>query len=863
MGVKSGIKGFILTALILSAAFFAGGLFPFGYGTVSWCDMNQQAIPLLCDFKDILAGKDGLFLNLHNAGGMDFYGVFFFFLSNPFSFLALFVEKAQIPFLMNVLVLLKLCFSALFASFVFTKLFPKSGGNLSAVLGTVYALCGYGMMFYQNIMWLDIMYLFPVIMLGIYKLTRKNKPLLLTVSLSICIIFNFYISFMVFLFLIFFFGLLALFYRSIERKIYFGLGVCGLSSLLTTAAVLIPCFLQYSGSARGGGIINELKNSDFFAHTDTTLPILLSSGIIFATLIFVLPKFSVKDKDTKFLFTLFCILALPLVIEPVNLMWHTGSYMSFPARYGFITVFVGLMLVAKELENVNSPKKSSITATICLSALSLGVMAFIFAFSKENISILSKYTQTLWGDRSSLKGLIILCIISVLGFFCVLFCYRRKYLTRNVAALLLSVTVAAEGICAVSVYMTPAKEKLSLYNYQSFLTLSDEIDRDGFYRVNTTRKLIDANMTGAAGFNSLSHYTSLNNKDYMLAAKQLGYSGYWMETGNWGGSIISDALLSVGYTVNSNGYDFTAAENPYFLGLGIKAEGSIPENLYHADRLLNLGKAFAEFTNTENAVTRYEPKTTVNCAYYRNEEGSYVIADSYDGSLEYEILVKENQVLYFDCYNGFSNNLVEEINDCFEVYVNGTLFTASYPTQKQNGLLKLGSFKNKTVNITINVLKSAECVSFGIYGVDEQTVKSAVEKSESLNLNYRNGKVTGEVNNVGNYFISLPYSENYKITLNGEKLDYTKAFTGFIAVEIPSRGTLEISRSPKGFTASALISLIGLVLTILIFIFWKTTEKLNNILYNIVYGVFLGVFSAAALGVYIIPAIVNLLNFRI
>ena len=46
-------------------------LFPFGEFTVSWCDMNQQVVPLLCEFKDILEGKGSLFLNLQNAGGME------------------------------------------------------------------------------------------------------------------------------------------------------------------------------------------------------------------------------------------------------------------------------------------------------------------------------------------------------------------------------------------------------------------------------------------------------------------------------------------------------------------------------------------------------------------------------------------------------------------------------------------------------------------------------------------------------------------------------------------------------------------------------------------------------------------------
>ena len=37
------------------------------------------------DFKDIFTGKDGMFLNFHNAGGMDLWGVFFFFIASPYT----------------------------------------------------------------------------------------------------------------------------------------------------------------------------------------------------------------------------------------------------------------------------------------------------------------------------------------------------------------------------------------------------------------------------------------------------------------------------------------------------------------------------------------------------------------------------------------------------------------------------------------------------------------------------------------------------------------------------------------------------------------------------------------------------------
>ena len=65
-----------LCVLLLAFLLFSWfKLYPFGDNTVSWCDINQQVIPLLLDFKDILEENGSLFLNMQNAGGMNFWGV--------------------------------------------------------------------------------------------------------------------------------------------------------------------------------------------------------------------------------------------------------------------------------------------------------------------------------------------------------------------------------------------------------------------------------------------------------------------------------------------------------------------------------------------------------------------------------------------------------------------------------------------------------------------------------------------------------------------------------------------------------------------------------------------------------------------
>ena len=693
--------------------------------------------------------------------------------------------------------------------------------------------------------------MFPFIVLGAYKLIKEQKILLLTVTLTLSVIFNFYISFAVFIFVILFFGIFTFFNLKADKKIYVNLMFSGVLSLLCSAFVWLPSLLQYLASARSGGFLENIKNSGFFTHYDTTLTILLCSGIIFGALGLIIPRLSGSEKEIKFLILIFALTSLPLIIEPINLMWHTGSYMSFPARYGFIPVFIGLLLIAKDLEKFKtSDKKQPFGWILVITSLLLAI--FALALTLNNRDTLSAYVNSLWGDRDALKGQILVCTIFAISFGVIIFTFKKGYAKQTLAGIMLCIIVSLQGFGWSDTFILSAKDSLSIYNYQSIIALENQADKDGFYRVNTKGKITDANMTGAAGFNSLGHYTSLNDKTYMETARLFGYSGYWMETENWDGSILSDALLSVGYTAKEENHNFTLTESPYYLNLGIKANGEIPKTLPKGDRLSSLGIAFEKMSGI-NPVIKYEPENSKYCNLYYSDDGYNLKTQNDSAQISYNIFVKGKQTIYFDAYNGFSTNLTEAINGAFTIYTNDNLLIAEYPAQKRNGLFEIGSFENEEVNITLIVNEECKLSSFGVFGVDETELKKYTGSAQTLNLKETKGKLTGTASK-GNYFISIPYKDNYKITLNGEKISYNKALSGFVAVNLPDNGELKISFVPKGFTLGIIISLIGIALLILVLKLNFSLEKIQNI----IFGIFIGGFGAMMLWVYIIPVIVNL-----
>ncbi len=853
----------IIVIAVFAVYFALNGFFPFGESSVSWCDMTQQVIPLLCDFKDILLGKEGFFLSLQNSGGMNFFGVFFFFLASPFSFLVVFFDKADIPFLMNIILVLKLCVCAVSAAVYFEKRFKNLTLQFKMILSFCYALCGYGMMFYQNIIWLDVMYLFPILMLGFHSLTEKGKPWLMIFSLTATVVVNFYISYMVILFAVLYFGVYTFYVKKTDYMLYVKLGISVAVSMMLSAVVWVPSFAQYSSSGRKGDIIEGLMYCDFFTATETCIPILLATSLMFAVLIVFLPSLENKSNNTKMSVFIFIVMCIPIFIEPINRMWHTGNYMSFPVRYGFITIFSGLIVCADFLSSLECDKGKKY-ADISVVVLSLITGAFVLWYTNEHLDTLSRYAQTLWGNTESYHGILILFLCFLLLGTSGVLLTKKKIISNKIVAVVLAITVICEGYSSIMIYVTPSKDSLDMEEYTAFCELEDKIKDDGFYRVNMSQKLIDANMTGAIGYNSLGHYTSLTDSNYMDAIKVFGYSGYWMEIGNWNGNIISDALMAVKYRIEKNNNNsFKIKENPVSLGLAVPSDTDLPLELPQKDRAIAIGDIFSEmFSLRKSPVTRYEMTYFDECEYFNSGEEHILTQLSSNNSIVYDIDIKGEQILYFDCFNGGSNNLEEPINNAFSVYVNGSPITQSYPSQNKNGMLELGTFKDESVTVLLQLNKSVNCYSFGVFGFDVAEIKSAVKDIKKSKVMIKGSSIETEIPSEysGEMFISLPYNEGYKITLNGEKIDYERCLTGFMSINVESGGSLKISFTSPKFVLGLIISILGIIAVMLLYFFEKRLEILPVVIRKSVFVLFVAVFAVFLIAVYIMPVVANLVS---
>lgn len=877
----------IIVCIAMLYTYRSNGLYPFGTKTISWCDMDQQVVPLLIDFKDILSGKSGFFFSMKNAGGMNFFGVFFFFLSSPFSFLVAFVDKAEIISFANVLVLLKMCTIACTSSLYFRKKYPNAP-LLNVALSVLYAYSGYTMLYYQNVIWLDVVYLFPLLLLGLERM-KEGKKTLFVCSLAACVVVNYYLSYMVVVFLLLYVGLWL--WLSKERAFAQDVTIACLLAAMLSAVVWLPSLVQYFSSGRTTSILDNLRSSSVFTSFETTLPTVFSILFLFP-FAFCAKK---EDKDNLLRRLLFVLTLLPIVFEPINKMWQTGSYMSFPTRYGFITIFLCLTLAADTLcpapadlgeekqlswrEKIRANWKKNLPM-YALSLVSLLLAVFYLRFSRaytaEHVETMDQYSHSLWGNEASLEALLKLYAVAALVGVVWFILYRYRLVKTVLLWVCVAVMVCSELYVAPMTYMlTPSHE---VDWHQDVMELADKIDDDGFYRVKTDKSYsgrdFDVNLMASLGYNGLGHYTSLTSQKYMTAIKQFGYTSYWMEVGNSGGTLLTDALLSVKYRIQrKNGEDGSVYKGNYFqidelaytLPLGVVARTDIIAREASSDytrRAELQSTLYADFFSGEAVRSYGLSEATYNNLEVREENGKYVLTPKGTGSIVFNLPIGSATAIYFNAFDENTNALNQKINKKFKVS-SPQVTESEYPKQRENGLLYLGEYarasRGETVSVTVTVKETVTVRDVGVVTIENDLLENEVKTAKTIGLQEDKNALYGNYVAEGGecVFLSVAYDEGMRLKINGKKAQLYEVYDGFTAFYLQAgNNEIELSFTPSGFGAGLAITLIGLCgcAALAAICIWKRSlPTLPKVGKDVLYWCWIAAGAAALLLVYVCP----------
>lgn len=351
------LLSFSIPLLAVFLYFALAHSFPFGNSSLLTTDLGQEYIDFYQYYRRVLLGHpDQFFYSFSSSLGGPMLGTWAYYLLSPLNLILLVTPGKWITVGVWLMTALKLGLTG-FTMFYFLDHRPQSkrlNNEWQLALSLAYALCGYTTAYQLNIMWLDGVILLPIILLGLEYLVTQGKFWTYLWSLSLAILTNYYIGYMLCLFSVLYFIYLLILHwpaqqrgRIIARFSFSSLLAGGLNTWL-----LLPNLLELRASK---ATYNASKMIWRFEYNPLQLiPKLMlgsysfdqmSSGqaniftgtivLFLAILFFLLRNIPHRQKIAAGVLTVFLLLSFCL--EPLDLLWHGGQFpVWYPSRFSFI-----------------------------------------------------------------------------------------------------------------------------------------------------------------------------------------------------------------------------------------------------------------------------------------------------------------------------------------------------------------------------------------------------------------------------------------------------------------------------------------------------------------------------------------------
>jgi len=876
----------LIVFLIFLIIFVVKGIFPFGENSLIYSDMHDQITAFYYHFYDSIVGKNSLFVNFSTSGGINFFGIMAYYIISPFNFLLFLFDRDKIYLAVSLIVVFKVLMTVLTSLYFINTYYKKIPNLLKIALALLYGFSGYTMSMYLITPWMDAMYMLPLILTGLRKVLDLESPTFYIFTLTISIILCFYISYMIIIFIFFASLIYLLVYKNKEerKKAIVMLGVTTVLSLLLSLFIVYPAYDQISLSSRLSSSFDSILNSKTGPIIDKT-SFFTSSALYFVGVILLLFDYKNNKKFLLWYIPTCMIVLIPYIIEPVNKIWHFGTYAFFPYRFSFIAIFMLLIGSANYFNNNFSKfkerkgnfRKFGVTVLGIIFSLIIVFVSrhfyqkFQFQINKLSIS----------GDKLLILLLLVMMLLTMIVIY-----VSIKVLGKTKFAQGIILTISIVNITAVSFFyfgMDFDQKRLNSVYKDLQLIEKDYHDKD-FYRVKNTSLRLITNNGMVMRYHNLDHFTSLTDGNNMKTLKLLGFNSTWTKIYSSMATTFSDYLLANKYLIkeyfenNDDNYeyvksygtlDFYKLKNDISYGYFVDKNISIVDKKDTFDVQNSIYKAI---TKDGDLFTIYDSFDNYNLEIKEDKDSgvtSYKIIDDDEYSyLEKDINIVGLQRLYFNLYYSLINVENYEINDNIDIYVNGKLMAKNFPNQYYTGTLDCGTYENEIVTVRIVFKKSLSLknISAGVMNIEK--LNNFVEK-EKINsqIDFSKNKVKVRVESDGEnlLFIPVTYNDGYSVKVNGVKRDVIKVFDNYLGVYTDDGvNNITFTFVPPKFKVSCVISIITLIVTIILIkynLFLNIRE--NKVMKFLAEKVYLSVYLFAIILMYIVPTICFILSYFI
>lgn len=165
-------------------------------------DVYSQYVPLFKYLKGVFVFDNSIFYSFSKQLGGSMAATYGYYLSSPINiFLLLFDDILSF---LNFITVLKIGLCGL-CMYIYLCTKREKNYFINFLLSLCYALMGFNLMFINNIFWFDVIYILPIVMIGIDKIIKKDSPFIYVLTLCYAIICNFYMAFSLCIFSVIYF----------------------------------------------------------------------------------------------------------------------------------------------------------------------------------------------------------------------------------------------------------------------------------------------------------------------------------------------------------------------------------------------------------------------------------------------------------------------------------------------------------------------------------------------------------------------------------------------------------------------------------------------------------------------------------
>ena len=576
----------LIPAVIMLVIYISRGLYPFGDGTVLVLDLNGQYVYFFEALKRTVLDGGSLLYSWSRSLGGEFVGMYAYYLASPLSYLILLFPDDKTQEFVLALIMIKAAISGGTMAFYLHKHSINKNKLTVIAFSVLYSMCAYTVVHHSNTMWMDAVMWLPLVVYGIEQLIKYGKYKTFVVFLTLTIASNFYIGYMVciFVFLYFFYFYIA---HSEDNKnnpfaenyhflkSFLRIAVHSIISIGMAAVIILGAYysLQFGKNEFTDPSWNIAMRLDLFDIFFKTLPSsydtvridglpFIYCGVLTILLIpmyFCSKKITLMEKAASA--TLISIFVLSFMITVLDLVWHGFQKPQWlNNRYSFMLCFFLVFLAFRAFEHWEE------ISTKAMAVVAGFVAMFVILLQNFDSLYVKKLEELSYGPQDGdfeihVFATVLLTIVCLVVYVTIFAAMKKAKNKDSVAAALLAVVVI-EVFLSATCNVADFGDDVGFSSYKRYnnfkavdTAIADAIDDydPSFYRAEMTYRRKD-NENFYTGLKGVTSTTSTLNKDTIAFLHNMGYYGASHRSRYQGGNPVGDSLIGIKYIVSQRDY---------------------------------------------------------------------------------------------------------------------------------------------------------------------------------------------------------------------------------------------------------------------------------------------------------------------